>query len=352
MQRFPENPLIRPEDVPPSRDGMQVVGTFNAGAFRLGGRVGLLVRVAERPVQEDRDTVVVPAFDTAHYPPGVERVRLRRDDPAWDFSDRRVVLARPGGPAPHHYLTSISHLRLAWSDDGRRFSLDGLETAIWPDHPRGRFGLEDPRVTEIDGLYHITCSAVGDGGICVVLLTTTDFRVLARHGAILPPENKDVCLFPARQGGDYVILHRPSGAWCKPGIWIAHSPDLVHWGAHRFLAGPRPGRWDGDRIGAGPPPIRTPRGWLVIYHGSGPQGYCLGAILLDIEDPGRVLARSDQPLAAPRADYERDGFFSDVIFCNGLAETGDGELWLYYGAADRVTAGGRLSVRDVLDTLA
>ena len=351
VERFGENPLIRPEDVAPAFEGFEVIGAFNAGAFELDGRIGLLVRVAERPLNDDPSMVAVPVLDTGARPAEVKLVRLRRDDPEWDFSDPRVVAPRVGGRGHHHYLTSLSYLRLAWSADGRRFEFDERTRSIRPESDHERFGIEDARVTRIGGLYLITYSAVSEKGICVGLISTTDFRLFARHGVILPPENKDVCLFPAKMDGEYVALHRPAGAWCRPGIWVARSPDLIHWGQHRLVIAPRPGRWDSLRVGGGPPPILTPEGWLAIYHGAGQDGYALGVALLGREDPARVIARSGEPIMTPEADYEKAGFVDNVVFCNGLVERPGGELWLYYGGADRVTAGCRSSVGDLLGAL-
>ncbi len=347
LERFKENPLIRPEDVAPSREGLEVVGTFNPAAFEFGGRIGLLVRVAERPTGGDADTAVVPVFNTATRPPGIHLVPLRRDDADWDFSDPRIVLARPGGNAPHHCLTSVSHLRLAWSEDGRRFVLGAPADGLWPEGPPERFGIEDARVTRIGGRYLVTYTAVGDGGVCVGLAATADFRSYDRHGVVLPPENKDACVFPESVGGEYLMVHRPAGSWCRPGIWLARSRDLVSWGRHELLAAPRPHEWDSLRIGAGPPPVRIAEGWLLVYHGAGAGGYCLGAMLLDAENPARVIARSRRPIMTPEASYERTGFFDNVAFSNGLVERPGGEFWLYYGGADRVTAGCRVGIREI-----
>jgi predicted GH43/DUF377 family glycosyl hydrolase len=348
VDRFPENPLLVPEDVPPSADGLEVVGVFNPGAFVFDGRVGLLVRVAERPVQGDPETVAVPVFGGEGDPPGIEVITLRRDDPGWDFSDPRVVIPRPGSEAEHVFLTSVSHLRLAWSEDGRRFELG---ESLWPSGAAERLGIEDARVTRVEETYWIAYSAIGAEGIAVGVMTTSEFRSFERRGLVLPPENKDAALFPDRIGGRYGALHRPSGTWGRPGMWFGWSADGVHWGEHSFVAGPRPGGWDSLRIGAGPPPIRTDRGWLEIYHGAGPGGYGLGAMLLALDDPSRVLARSAEPLMVPEAEYERSGFYGNVVFCNGLVERPQGEVWLYYGGADRVTAGCRCRVEEILDTL-
>jgi len=351
IERFAENPLLCPADIEPSRDGFEVIGTFNAGAFRLGDRYGLLVRVAERPVNDDPALVPVPAFDTRSYPPTATSETLRRDDTLWDFSTC-VVSPAKNNPVQHCRLTNLSHLRIAWSTDGRRFILDRSSgSTIWPDNQFERFGIEDARVTQIGGAYCITYSAVSDRGICVGLLSTTDFRLFARHGIILPHENKDACVFPEKIDDEYVMLHRPSSGWCRPGMWIARSHDLTHWGRHEFVAAPRPGRWDSRRIGAGPPPVRTKDGWLEIYHGAGDDGYGLGAVLLDTDNPARVIARSREPVMLPETDYERHGFVDNVVFCNGLIQENDAELRLYYGGADTVTAGAACIVRDLLDSL-
>ncbi len=134
-------------------------------------------------------------------------------------------------------------------------------------------------------------------------------------------------------------------------IWIAQSPDLRHWGNHRCVARTRPGRWDSARIGAGCAPIRTDRGWLMIYHGADEaHRYCLGAMLLDAEDPSKVLARSDRPILEPEAPYEQTGFFGNVVFSNGQIVDGD-RIALYYGASDEVICRADFSVREILQTL-
>ena len=352
VERFHENPLLTPEDIEPSREGFEVIGTFNVGAFELEGRVGLLVRVAEQPVADDPELVPVPSFDTSVYPPAAEALTLRRDDPAWVFGSPCVVSPAPGSAGRHCWLTNLSHFRLAWSDDGRSFRFDdGPAAAVWPGNEYERFGIEDPRVTRIDDVYFITYTAVSDRGICVGLMTTKDFRSFDRRGLILPLQNKDVCFFPEKIGGEYVVLHRPESRWCRPAMWLARSADMLNWGRHELVAEPRPETWDSARIGAGPPPVATPDGWLVIYHGAGSEGYCLAAMLLERDDPARVIARSGRPIMVPETEYELDGFVDSVAFCNGLVERPGGEVWLYYGGGDRVVAGAVCHVDDLLNSL-
>jgi predicted GH43/DUF377 family glycosyl hydrolase len=213
------------------------------------------------------------------------------------------------------------------------------------------YGIEDCRVAQIGQTYYLTFTEVSEHGVGVGLRSTTDWRNILQHGMILPPHNKDCAIFSEQIGGKYFALHRPSSPAIGGNyIWIAESPDLVHWGQHRCLAHSRPGMWDSAR-GAGAAPIRTPEGWLEIYHGAnGEHRYCLGALLLDLESPWKVLARSREPIMEPVADYERTGFFGNVVFTNGHVVDGD-TVTLYYGASDSVICGARLSVQEILQTL-
>lgn len=325
---------------------MVVECLFNPGVFRYRGRVGLLLRVAERPVQE-AGWVSTPLIDPGAEG-GVRILRIRKDDPG---------LRMPAGDARgfdykgRGYLTTLSHLRLAWSDDGVHFTPDVAPTLIG-EGSHEAFGIEDCRVEFIDDRYWLTYTAVSEFGVACGMISTRDWAAFTRHGLILPPHNKDVGLFPEKIGGRHWLLHRPSGL--GPGgnfIWVAESPDRLHWGGHTCIATTRPGEWDGERIGAGAAPIKTGLGWLSIYHGADRDGrYCLGALLLDLNDPRRVLARSREPLMAPTADYERNGFFGNVVFTNGHVVDGD-RLTLYYGAADSVICGAELSIQDILSTL-
>ena len=169
---------------------------------------------------------------------------------------------------------------------------------------------------------------------------------------ILPAHNKDCAIFGERIGGKYYALHRPSSPEIGGNyIWIAESPDLEHWGHHRCIALTRPGKWDSARIGAGASPIRTKEGWLEIYHGATKENrYCLGALLLDLHEPWKVLARSEEPIMKPVADYERTGFFGNVVFTNGHLVDGD-RITMYYGASDSVICGARFSIAEILQTL-
>ena len=343
--RFEQNPLLRPADVSPSRPGWIVRLVLNPGVFRHQGRTGLVLRVAETPPQEQGFFTIATREDGA--PDGVRLLHFRKDDPAVDASDPRLL--RVNGQT---YLSVISHLRLAWSDDGRRFVtetkplLEGLG-------PLETFGIEDCRVSCIDGRYHLHFCSASECGHGISAASTTNWRDIQRLGMLFPTANKDGALFEEKIDGFYYALHRPSSI---PGLggndmWLARSPDLIHWGDHRCIARTRAGIWDDHRIGAGGPPIRTDRGWLVVYHGANAHNrYCLGLMLLDLKQPWKVLARGVDPVMQPLAAYERTGFFGNVVFSCGQVVDGD-DVTVYYGAADECVCGAKLSLRDLLKTL-
>ena len=343
-ERSPANPLLLPGDIAPSSPAMRVECLLNPGAFRFEGKTWLLVRVAERPEQVP-GRITFPVLDER----GAGRViEFDRADPKLDLSDPRIV--RHDGV---DYLSTLSHLRLVVSDDGAHFREATGHPALGGQGPLETFGIEDCRVAEIAGTYYLTYTAVSPHGVGVGLRSTTDWRTFTHHGMILPPHNKDCALFTEPIGGLYYTLHRPSSPAIGGNyIWIAQSPDLVHWGNHRCLARTRPGMWDCQRVGAGAAPIRTECGWLEIYHGADDENrYCLGALLLDLAEPWRVLARSAEPIMEPARDYEREGFFGNVVFTNGHLVAGD-EVTIYYGASDTSVCAATVSIRQILKTLA
>lgn len=347
VERYVGNPIITPEMVKPYHPGFEVIGAFNAGVAQYKGEILLVLRVAERPKSEIPSIVRAPVYDEMT---GEVRVYdFRLDDERYDFSDPRVIRDRKSGQLA--YLTSLSYLRLARSKDGFHFSIDE-EPLVYPATSLESFGIEDPRVTQIGDTYYIYFSAVSPVGIGEVLVSTKDFKNITRHGMIFAPENKDVILFPEKIGGKYYALHRPVPKGVgNPEIWIAESPDLFHWGNHRYLLGLRKGSWDSRRIGGGAVPIKTEQGWLELYHGADQKDrYSMGAILLDLHDPAKVIARSAQPILQPEARYEVEGFFGNVVFSCGALVEGD-RLRLYYGVADQSMAVAEFSLAEILDSL-
>jgi predicted GH43/DUF377 family glycosyl hydrolase len=343
-RRFPENPILRPCDIAPSTPGMKIECLLNPGVFRFQDKTWLLLRVAERPEQKPGKTSF-PVLDEVG---GLKILEFDNADPLLDLSDPRVI-----SYAGQDYLTTMSHLRLVASDDGVHFREPRPNVPIFGRGELESYGIEDCRVVEIGGTYYLTFTQVSRHGVGVGLRSTRDWRDFSAHGMTFPPHNKDCAIFPERIGRRYYALHRPSSPELGGNyIWVAESPDLEHWGNHRCIAHSRKGMWDSARVGAGAAPIRTPEGWLEIYHGAtvNPTQYCLGALLLDLDEPWKVLARSQEPIMEPIAEYEKVGFFGNVVFTNGHLVDGDA-LTIYYGASDSVICGARFSIVEILQTL-
>lgn len=342
-RRFSANPLIAPQDLAPGHSGLAVRCVMNPGVFFYDGRIHLAARVAENFAEEEDGWLAVPVLCEGK----LQAVRIPLDDPQLDRSDPRVFRHRG-----RTYLSTLSHIRIFVSDDGTAFR-DAALPGIFGEGPHEAYGVEDCRVAALaDGRYVMTYTAISEAGYGIGLRTTRDWKTFSHGGMILPPANKDCALFEEPVDGLYTCLHRPSGVIVGGhAIWLARSPDLLRWGNHVCVAQPRPGRWDGARVGAGASPIKTERGWLMIYHGADENHrYCLGALLLDGEDPSRVIARSEEPIMEPLAPYERQGFLSNVVFTNGQHVTGD-RVAIYYGAADETVCGAEFSIAEILSGL-
>jgi len=387
-QRLPQNPLITARDVKASVPTLEVVSVFNAAAARVGNEIVLLLRVAERP-----RTDIAPGPDAltldlaaphpilrpmpAHYrkeqligmafldtrdggAPRVVVAYLPANLPGLDLRDPRSIRYRNASGSLRmanegyiDFLAQISHLRVARSVDGVNFTIDETP-AIAPHTDMEEYGIEDPRATFIDGEWHITYVSVSRWGITTSLATTTDFRSFERRGVIFLPDHKDVVIFPEKIGGRYVALTRPMPQSFSRifGIWIAVSEDLLSWGGHETLCLPRPDYWDELRTGASAVPFRVDDGWLELYHGVDRDSrYAIGALLLDADDPRKVLARSAQPILEPLEPFERTGLFNETIFSCGHVELADGRIRMYYGAADSVVAAADFAVRDIVNSL-
>jgi len=299
--RIPGNPILSREDWP-----YPINSVFNAGATRLSnGETLLLCRVEDR--------------------------------------------------------TGLSHLCAARSENG----IDGWRIDSRPtlmadpaNYPEEIWGIEDPRITYVPELekYAIAYTSFARGGPGVSLALTRDFRTFERYGVIMPPEDKDAALLPRRINGYWAMVHRPvtpTGAH----MWISYSPDLRYWGRHRvILAARRGGWWDANKIGLCSPPIETPKGWLMIYHGvrqtAAGSIYRLGLALFDLEKPEVCLQRGSSWMFGPETSYERIGDVSDVVFPCGQTIGADGDtIYLYYGAADSCVAMATGSIRCLLEWL-
>jgi len=255
--------------------------------------------------------------------------------------------------------TRFPRLHVGWSDDGLAWEIDREPVRFVNGGPDPADYAYDPRAVEIEGSYYISWCG-GHNGPTISLARTADFRSFERLENAILPFNRNGVLFPRRINGQYLMLSRPSDDGHTPfgDIYLSHSPDLVHWGRHRLVmrkGGCEVGQWwQRTKIGAGPIPIETPAGWLLIYHGvmdtCNGFVYSMGAALLDLEEPWKVLARTDRHLLTPEAEYEVSGHVPNVVFpCAALHDEPTGRLAIYYGAADTCTCLACARLDDLVD---
>jgi predicted GH43/DUF377 family glycosyl hydrolase len=263
------------------------------------------------------------------------------------------------------YSNYVSRIGYASSNDGLSFTRK-KEVAIYPVMDYERYGIEDPRLMTIEKETYVTYVVLSNyvknnPSISTALAKTDDFSHYKRLGiiTILGSEDKDVVLFPKFNGdasSSYMMLHRPS-TWVgpeyntdRPTIWIAEGDSITNFKKHFPLVKPEQS-WEALKIGAGVPPIKTEKGWLIIYHGvSAEHVYSAGALLLDIKDPRKILGRTKAPLLTPEEDYEVKGDVNNVVFPTGACIL-DNKLLVYYGAADKVCCVATVELREILDYL-
>ena len=239
----------------------------------------------------------------------------------------------------------VSRIGYASSKDG--FNIDErAEKPVFTPDPANDFecmGVEDPRITKIgDEIYMIYTAygkfpgmnrAIGSIQIGLTSISVSDFldkkwnwkkRIYPLYGV----DNKDCVIFPEKIKGKFVIYHR-----IPPHIWIAYSDDLKNWYNHNIIMSPRQG-WEYFKVGGSATPIKTEKGWLIIYHGvDSKHCYRLGLAMVDLEDPSKILFRDEKPLLEPKEKYETEGDVPNVVFSDG-AIIRDGKLFVYYGGAD------------------
>ncbi len=238
-------------------------------------------------------------------------------------------------------LNGRSSFVIARSKDGINFKVDP-KLCLTPEahqnfHKYVEWGIEDSRVTKISSKYFLTYTGYSKHMPLVMLAETEDFKKFKILGPISEPSNKDCALFPEKINGNYFKIDRPS-ADGRHDIWVSKSPDLIHWGSHEFLTEPSAGTWEADKIGISTQPVKTKDGWLVLYHGVRGFGissiYKLGAMLLDLHEPWRLIGKTKEPILAPDLDYERVGDVGNVIFSSGWIVEDNGDLKIYYSGAD------------------
>ena len=261
-------------------------------------------------------------FNSAVVPFGSRFAGVFRCDNRW----RRMVLHRGFSADGVHW--QIDHAPL-------RFACDDPEIGVFDEG-------YDPRVVWIEDRYYVTWCNVYHGPT-IGVAWTQDFEAFHQLENAFLPYNRNGVLFPRRIRGRYAMLSRPSDTGLTPfgDIFYSESPDLRYWGNHRFVMGPAAG-WQSKKVGAGPIPIETSAGWLLIYHGvlNSCNGfvYSAGVALLDLDQPWKVIARSGPYAISPQTLYECVGDVPNVVFpCAALCDGDTGRLAVYYGAADTVT---------------
>jgi len=280
IKRYEKNPILIKEDVP-----FSVNSIFNAAPIFYNGQYLLLCRV--------------------EMPNGKSSFVIARSSNGIDFKVDDELCLKP-------------------EDHGE-----------WNDYVD--WGIEDPRITEINGEYYILYTGYSKYMPVVMMAKTNDFEKFNILGAISEPSNKDAALFPEKINDYYWKVDRPS-AEKRRDIWISKSPDLIHWGEYRFVMEGEKGTWEHNKIGNSSIPHRTKQGWLMLYHGVRGFGissiYKLGVMLMDIDQPWIVKGKSSAPILAPEQDYERIGDVGNVIFSTGWICHDDGKVNIYYSGAD------------------
>ncbi|MCF8260181.1 MAG: glycoside hydrolase family 130 protein [Melioribacteraceae bacterium] len=244
----------------------------------------------------------------------------------------------------------------AESDDGYSFTVDKKLLLTPESHTEFyeyvEWGIEDPRITQIEDKFYLTYTGYSKNMPLVILAETEDFKNFKIHGPISEPSNKDCSIFPEKINGYYWKVDRPS-AESRRDIWVSKSPDLIHWGSPKIVMQPEQGTWEQDKIGASSNPIRTKDGWLMLYHGVRGFGissiYKLGVVLLDINEPWKVIGKSREPILSPDQDYERIGDVGNVVFSNGWIVEDDERIKVYYSGADTNICVADTSINELIE---
>ncbi len=343
--------LLKPGNIKSSFDNWKVKGIFNPAAIRLKNKkIMLIARVAEKPI-EDKSEISCPYISTSITDLRVEKIK--NSDVMKKFQNG--IILKDGTCR----LTTISHLKPVILDESG-FNVEKITNDVFTGTPKeGQYGVEDSHVIKLRKKYIMTYVTVSiNEGVCTSLAISKDLKKWKRKGIIFREQNKDVVIFPEKIKNKYVALHRPEGGFefSKPSIWISHSKDLIYWGKEKSIIRVRENAWDDLRIGAGCIPVKTKEGWLVIYHGVTNKNekklYQGGALLLDLKNPEKILARSpkNKPLIKPEEKYEKKGFMNNVVFPTGIVkDLNNKDLLIYSGGGDEVISVKKIGIKKILN---
>lgn len=282
----------------------------------------IVVRYEKNPILTAKD---IPVPCNSVFNPGAVK-----------FKDKYLLLLRVED------YDRLSHFRVATSDDGIHFqvSKDPLILPQEEHHKRYELNIYDARITYLEGWYYICACCQSHIGCRNGLWRTKDFVTVQRIGYTSHVDFRNSVLFPEKINGLYTMLDRPFNSHNRGNMWVSYSPDLIFWGKADLVLETRFHYWDELKLGPSCVPIKTPEGWLVIYHGvqenCSCSRYVQAVCLLDLKDPSKVLARSNRAFLVPQEPYERVGDVPNVVFCNGAIVEDDGTVKIYYGGADTV----------------
>lgn len=256
-----------------------------------------------------------------------------------------------------HKRNGRSILGLAESNDGFDFSVHKEPFMVPSDVPAFKdyehFGVEDPRITFLEGYHWITYSAYSKYGVRIGLAKTKDFTKVERVAFISNCDMRNCVIFPEKINGSYVRLDRPHTELIPYSIWISYSKDMVHWGNSKLLIQPQTYHWTSMKVGPGAPPIKTKKGWLNIFHGVYPtmdgSVYRTGIALHDLNDPSKLLGVSDEWILEPEDTWERVGYVHNVVFLSAAVPEDDGTVKLYWGGADTVMCAGEANIDELVE---
>jgi len=370
--------LIRPRHTPPTSQKLEVIGTINPGAARLpNGDIVLYVRVMEKLIQDE---------DEKHYfsprMVGKHEFNMVLDK----FKKEEIIQKNKLDIVFKDYtkrLNFISHIKkIILDSSGMKVKRIEQEPIIYGLFWDGELGIEDPRITKMKDHYLMTyVSLAQETNVSTSMAISNDCENWYRRGLIFREQNKDVVLFPETINKRYVAINRPEGSFefTSPHMWMSFSTDLRLWGHSRSIILGKRGEWNCGRVGAGPPPLKTEKGWLLFYHSvlqkeidgdnslmnklkklfgkeiekENRYSYVVGAALFDLDNPRKILAKTKEPIILPKKSYERGVLENkDVVFPTGLVEDLNGkDLLLYSGGGDVVTSVKKISLGEVFDRL-
>ncbi len=372
--------LITPRDISPSSECLEVLGTLNPAAARLpNGDIVLYVRVIERVKGGDRTECYVSPRLIGKEGYKIKIDRFNKKD--IESSSGIDIVFKDGTKR----LKFISHFRRVFLDKtGFKIKSIDKSPSFYGLSWDGELGVEDPRITKIGDLYVMTYVSLSrEGNISTSYSISNDCLSWYRRGIIFGEQDKDVVLFPERINNKYVAFDRPEGnfQFTPPHIWIAYSDNLEFWGDSKAIVFSKKSDWDYTRVGAGPPPIKTKEGWLLIYHVASDSEklkrqpsfvcnvnqlfkikkseknpvsiYCVGAALFDLKNPKKIISKTRFPLIVPSKKYEEGTFENKrVLFPTGMVlDKNKKDVLIFSGGGDTVVSVKKISIEEILDFL-